>query len=74
VPDDDPKDSGMVQAARYTGFGFEFAGIIVAGVVLGNYLDGWLGSSPWLTLLFTLGAFAGAVQRLIWGLKKHSSP
>lgn len=62
-----------MQAARYTGVGFEFGGTIVAGVLLGNYLDQWLGTAPGLTLVFSLGALAGAVQRLISSLKKHSS-
>jgi len=68
-----PEDSGWVQAARYAGFGFEFAGIVVAGVLLGDYLDRHLGTAPWLTLLLTVGAMAGAVRRLLWSLKKNSS-
>jgi len=73
--DDDhrPTDPGWVRGARYAGFGFEFAGIIVAGVVLGDYLDRHLGTAPWLTLLLTVGAMAGAVRRLLWSLKKNSS-
>jgi F0F1-type ATP synthase assembly protein I len=71
--DHGPEDPGWVQAARYAGFGFEFAGIVVAGVLLGDYLDRHLGTSPWLTLLLTVGAMAGAVRRLLWSLKKNSS-
>ena len=73
MPDEAPKDTGLGEAARYAGFGFEFAATIVAGVLLGNYLDQRFGTSPWLILLFTLGAMIGAVQRLISSLKKHSS-
>jgi F0F1-type ATP synthase assembly protein I len=74
VGDEEPHDSGSsIGGARYAGFGFEFAATIVAGVLVGNYLDQWLGSAPWLTLLGTLGAMVGAVQRLILSLKKHSS-
>ncbi|HVN86930.1 MAG TPA: AtpZ/AtpI family protein [Candidatus Binatia bacterium] len=73
MPDDEPRDSGLISGARYAGFGFEFAATIVAGVLVGNYLDQWLGTSPWLLLLFTLGAMVGAVQRLISSLKRHSS-
>jgi F0F1-type ATP synthase assembly protein I len=68
-----PEDPGWVRAARYAGFGFEFAGIIVAGVLLGDYLDRHLGTLPWLTLLLTIGAMVGAVRRLLWSLKKNSS-
>ena len=72
--EDEPRDSGLISGARYAGFGFEFAATIVAGVLIGNYLDQWLGTSPWLLLLFTLGAMVGALQRLLSSLKKHSSP
>lgn len=51
-------------------FGFEFAGIVVAGVIGGYYADGYLGTAPLLTLLFTLTGMGGAVYRLIWSLKK----
>lgn len=73
MPDDAPQDSGLGSAARYAGFGFEFAATIVAGVLVGNYLDQRLGTSPWVMLVLTLGAMVGAVQRLISSLKKHSS-
>lgn len=73
MPDTGSNDPALLRAARYAGFGFEFAGIIVAGVLAGNYLDRWLGSEPLFTLGFALAAFVGAVRRLIWSLKKHSS-
>jgi F0F1-type ATP synthase assembly protein I len=70
----DPEgDPGWVRASRYMGFGFEFAAIIVAGVIGGSYLDERLGTAPWLTLLITLAAMVGALQRLLSGLKKNSS-
>ncbi len=72
VPDDD-KQSAPLSGARYLGFGFEFAATIVAGVLIGNYLDQWLGTGPLFTLAVTLGAMVGAVQRLISSLRKHSS-
>jgi len=73
MPDDESQNSGTIGAARYMGFGFEFAGTIVAGVVLGQYLDRWLGSAPLCTLILTLGALVGAIRRLLWSLKRHSS-
>jgi F0F1-type ATP synthase assembly protein I len=38
---------------------------IVAGVVAGYYLDDWVGTSPLFLLVLTLGAFAGALYRMI---------
>jgi F0F1-type ATP synthase assembly protein I len=53
--------------------GFEFASIVVAGVLLGSYLDGRLGTMPLFTLLLTLGGMIGALYRLLWGLNKSRS-
>lgn len=44
---------------------WNFGWPVAAGVVLGHWLDEKLGSSPWLTLLFGLGAMAAAVWRLL---------
>jgi F0F1-type ATP synthase assembly protein I len=67
-----PKSSGSLDGLRYAAFGFEFGIIIAATVVAGYYLDKYLGSAPWLTLLLTLGGMYGALRRLLWSLKRHS--
>ena len=66
-------DRSLVAATRYAALGFEFAGIVVAGVIAGYYIDARLGSAPLFTLLLTLGGMGGAVYRLIWGLKRFNS-
>ena len=38
---------------------------VAAGILVGYYLDGWLGTSPWLTLVFSLAAFASSVRAMI---------
>jgi len=38
---------------------------IAAGILVGYYLDGWLHTSPWLTLLFSLAALVSAVRAMI---------
>jgi F0F1-type ATP synthase assembly protein I len=63
----------MIAAMRYAAFGFEFAAIITAAVVGGYYLDRFAGTAPLFTLLLTIAGMIGAVRRLIWSLKKHSS-
>ena len=55
------------------GVGFEFAATVVAGVILGHYVDGKLGTEPLFTLLLTLGGMGGALYRLLWSLKRSSS-
>lgn len=63
----------MANASRYAALGFEFAGIVVAGVLAGYYIDEHLSTAPLFTLLLTLGGMGGAVYRLLWGLKRFSS-
>jgi F0F1-type ATP synthase assembly protein I len=58
------------RAARFIAVGMEFAGIVVAGVLAGYYLDGRLGTAPLFTLLLTLGGMGGALYRLLWNLKQ----
>ena len=38
---------------------------VAAGILVGYYLDGWLGTSPWLTLSFSLAALASSVRAMI---------
>jgi len=64
--------NGMYTALRYGAIGMEFAGIIVVAVVVGYEIDEYLGTTPWLMLLFILGGFAGALQRLLWSLKRDT--
>jgi F0F1-type ATP synthase assembly protein I len=63
----------LVTASRYTALGFEFGGIVVAGVLAGYYIDAHLGTAPLFTLLLTLGGMGGALYRLLWTLKRFSS-
>lgn len=67
-----PKKSGSVDGLRYAAFGIGFGTTIAVAVVAGYYLDEYLGTAPWFTLLFTLGGMYGALRRLLWSLKKHS--
>ncbi|MEO5365969.1 MAG: AtpZ/AtpI family protein [Magnetococcus sp. WYHC-3] len=50
-------ESGMGQALR---MGSDLVAAVIVGGGIGYGLDRWLGSSPWMTLLFfLLGAVAG---------------
>lgn len=74
-PTERPSDErSLASAGRYAALGFEFAGIVVAGVLVGYYIDGRLGTAPLFTLLLTMGGMGGALFRLLWGLKRTSSP
>jgi len=62
----------LIRAYRFTGVGFEFAGTVVAGVLVGNWIDRRLGTEPLFTLVMTMGAMGGALYRLLWALKRFS--
>ena len=53
------------RAGLYLGVAFELPGTILAGMVVGYYLDGYFGSSPWLLITCTALAFVGAFVRLL---------
>ena len=54
-----------VRGVQMSALGLEFAGSVLGGLVLGYYLDRWLGTSPWLVLVGTLGGMVAAVARII---------
>jgi len=46
--------------ARYAGIGLEFASPIVVGSIVGHYIDEYLKTDPWFTLvMFLSGTFLG---------------
>ncbi|MFQ5862567.1 MAG: AtpZ/AtpI family protein [Candidatus Brocadiales bacterium] len=49
--------------SRTAGLGFFMAGSIVGGYLVGSYLDSYLGTSPYLLLVFLLlGIVAGFLE------------
>jgi ATP synthase protein I len=53
--------------------GLEFASTVIGGLILGYYLDDWLGTEPWLFLVGTFGGLGAAVLRMILLLKKYAA-
>jgi F0F1-type ATP synthase assembly protein I len=53
------------RAGLYLGVAFELPGTILAGLVVGYFLDDYFGSSPWLLISCAALAFTGAFVRLI---------
>ncbi len=66
----DPKM--LATAGRFLALGFQIAGSIIGGLLLGHYLDQRFGTEPLFTIVLTLGAFYGAMRLLLWALKKPS--
>ena len=67
----DPEDSQLMNAGRFVALGTEFGVTIVAGVVVGYYLDNWLGTAPLFLLLVSIAAFGGSIYRMIAMLRRY---
>jgi len=46
--------------------------MVLAGILLGHYADGYLGTEPWLLILGAIGGLAGAIARLLAALQQIS--
>jgi ATP synthase protein I len=58
MPDDEP--SVLRQLARLSTIGISLVAATAIGLLIGYGLDWWLGTRPWLTMVFTLfGIVAG---------------
>jgi len=58
------------QLAGLSSVGITFAAAIAIGAAIGIALDRWLGTSPWLTILFFLFGVAGGFVNLLKDLKR----
>jgi len=67
-----PKENPFVIYGRFAALGFEFAFSTVAGLLVGRYLDGFLGTAPWLLIVGAMGGIAGAILLLINTLQQIS--
>ncbi|HJQ38037.1 MAG TPA: AtpZ/AtpI family protein [Thermoanaerobaculia bacterium] len=64
MPDDDKKARDMRQLVEASSIGWMFPIAIGIGYVMGHYLDKWLGTDPWLTVIFTLLGIIAAFRNL----------
>ena len=66
-------ESPLLICGRYGALGFEFAGAVVAGLLLGRYADTRFDTAPLLMVVGVVAGLAGAVTRLVVVLKQLSS-
>ena len=52
------------ELGRYSALGFEMSLSVVIGLGIGYYLDKWLGTAPWLMILWLGFGFAAGVRSL----------
>jgi ATP synthase protein I len=58
------KNKLFEQLLRYSTIGLEMGISVAIGIVLGYFLDRYLGTTPWLTLIFMLLGVAAAFRSL----------
>lgn len=51
-------------------FGFLVGGSIFGGYLIGSYMDEWLGTSPWLLIVFVLLGIVGSFMEFFQIVKK----
>jgi len=52
------------ELGKYSALGLEMALSVVIGMAIGYYLDRWLGTGPWLTIVWIGLGFAAGVRSL----------
>ena len=52
------------ELGRYSALGLELAISVVLGLAFGYYLDKWLGTGPWMTVVWIGIGFAAGVRSL----------
>ena len=62
---DQNDDGGPGRQARYLGLAYDFIGGVVGGGLLGWFLDGHFGWSPWGVLVGTMIGLVGGLVRLV---------
>lgn len=68
-----PDQKMLAKGGRFLALGFQIAGSVIGGMLLGWYADHYLGTEPILTIIFTIGGFVGSMRLLLWAIKKPSS-
>jgi len=59
-----PVNEGKVESRGWA-VGVEFVGAVLVSAFIGFLLDRWLGTKPWLMILFLLLGFAAGLRRAI---------
>lgn len=59
--------------SRGWAIGVEFVGAVLVGAFLGWLLDRWLGTAPWLLIVFFLLGFATGVRRAMQTSKQFDA-
>jgi ATP synthase protein I len=64
VTDKQDRKAFFRELGKYSALGLEMAISVVIGMAIGYYLDKWLGTSPWMTIVWIGLGFAAGVRSL----------
>lgn len=62
---------GKGKWAEYSSLGLMFPASILVGFAIGHFLDQWLKTGPWLTLLFILYGILAGFYNLFAQTRRH---
>lgn len=66
------KDKSSLQKwAALSSLGLTLPSSIAVGLFFGHLLDKWLGTKPWLLLVFTVLGIVSGLMSLIRGIRKY---
>jgi len=71
MPPVKPARPDFRKLAELSSLGLMLPSSIIVGLFLGYVLDRWLGTRPWLLLVFTVLGIASGLVSLFRGLKKY---
>jgi ATP synthase protein I len=71
MPGDRPRLPDFRRLAELSSLGLMLPSSIIVGLVLGYFLDRWLGTRPWLLLTFTVLGIVSGLLSLFRALKKY---
>jgi len=64
----------LKQLLHLSSIGISMVLAIVFGLVIGVYLDRWLGTEPWLTIVFLIFGVVAAFRNMFHIIKKYGFP
>jgi len=71
VTNEKPRRTDWRRLAELSSIGLVLPSSIAVGLFLGYFLDRWLGTAPWLLLIFTVLGIVSGLLSLFRALKKE---
>ena len=66
-----PPENQWHRLLQFSTIGLEMGLSVVLGLLIGNYLDHWLDTAPWMLMSFLMLGFAAGFRRLFSLARKY---